>query len=108
MGHSWTRTLSVGHQGILSGSSGGDFDVRHHTRGVFHCSQVVDQLHTGRVPLGSRYTRLLSHISFQENAEESPAAMCLVGNKQDMDAMKEREVSTETGETFAKVLLVIR
>lgn len=29
--------------------------------------------------------------------------MCLVGNKHDMDAMKEREVSMETGETFAKV-----
>ena len=29
--------------------------------------------------------------------------MCLVGNKQDLDAMKEREVSMETGETFAKV-----
>ena len=33
--------------------------------------------------------------------EEMPAAMCLVGNKQDLDAT-EREVSTETGETFAK------
>lgn len=37
----------------------------------------------------------------QENAEEVPAAMCLVGNKQDL--IGEREVSTETGETFAKV-----
>ena len=35
-----------------------------------------------------------------------PAAMCLVGNKQDLDEMKEREVSTETGETFAKVALL--
>lgn len=32
--------------------------------------------------------------------------MCLVGNKQDMDAMKEREVSMETGETFAKVIFL--
>ena len=39
----------------------------------------------------------------QENVEDMPAAMCLVGNKQDLDAVKEREVSTETGETFAKV-----
>lgn len=35
--------------------------------------------------------------------EEQPAAMCLVGNKLDLDDVKEREVSTETGETFAKV-----
>lgn len=36
--------------------------------------------------------------------EEMPAAMCLIGNKMDLDDVKEREVSTETGETFAKVL----
>ena len=35
--------------------------------------------------------------------DEMPAAMLLVGNKVDLDEMNEREVSTETGETFAKV-----
>ena len=33
--------------------------------------------------------------------------MCLVGNKVDLDDMKEREVSTETGETFAKVCVLL-
>lgn len=40
---------------------------------------------------------------FQENVEEMPGAMCLVGNKQDLEETNEREVSVETGETFAKV-----
>ena len=35
--------------------------------------------------------------------EEAPAAMILVGNKYDLDACAEREVSTEVGETFSKV-----
>lgn len=34
-----------------------------------------------------------------------PGALCLVGNKQDLDERSEREVSAETGETFAKVIL---
>jgi hypothetical protein len=32
-----------------------------------------------------------------------PGAMMLVGNKVDLEESSEREVSTETGETFAKV-----
>lgn len=39
----------------------------------------------------------------QENVEEMPGAMMLVGNKVDLEESSEREVSTETGETFAKV-----
>ena len=35
--------------------------------------------------------------------EQMPPGMLLVGNKQDLDEQNEREVSTETGETFAKV-----
>ena len=32
-----------------------------------------------------------------------PTGLMLIGNKQDLEDMNEREVSTETGETFAKV-----
>ena len=32
-----------------------------------------------------------------------PTGLMLIGNKHDLDEMNEREVSTETGETFAKV-----
>ena len=39
----------------------------------------------------------------QDNVEEMPGAMMLVGNKVDLEESNEREVSTETGETFAKV-----
>ena len=39
----------------------------------------------------------------QDNVEEMPGAMMLVGNKVDLEESSEREVSTETGETFAKV-----
>lgn len=42
-------------------------------------------------------------ILVQDSVQEMPAAMCLVGNKEDLDESNEREVSTETGETFAKV-----
>lgn len=42
-------------------------------------------------------------MSVQENVEEMPGAMMLVGNKVDLEESSEREVSTETGETFAKV-----
>lgn len=42
-------------------------------------------------------------ISSQDNMDEMPAAMLLVGNKVDLHETNEREVSTETGETFAKV-----
>lgn len=51
-------------------------------------------------------TSLHSHCyptPLQDNVEEQPVAMCLVGNKVDLDELKEREVSAETGETFAKV-----
>ena len=41
--------------------------------------------------------------SIQDNMDEMPAAMLLVGNKVDLDETNEREVSTETGETFAKM-----
>ena len=41
--------------------------------------------------------------SSQDNMDEMPAAMLLVGNKVDLHEANEREVSTETGETFAKV-----
>ena len=40
---------------------------------------------------------------FQENVDQMPAGLMLIGNKQDLDEVNEREVSTETGETFAKV-----
>ncbi len=42
----------------------------------------------------------------QENVGEIPSSLCLVGNKLDLDldGTNEREVSTETGETFAKVM----
>jgi len=33
--------------------------------------------------------------------------MILVGNKQDRDEFDEREVSSETGETFAKVSMLL-
>ena len=39
----------------------------------------------------------------QENVDQMPTGLMLIGNKQDLDEMNEREVSTETGETFAKV-----
>ena len=39
----------------------------------------------------------------QDNVEEMPGAMMLVGNKVDLEESSEREVSMETGETFAKV-----
>jgi translation elongation factor EF-4 len=32
-----------------------------------------------------------------------PTGLMLIGNKHDLDEMNEREVSTETGETFAKI-----
>lgn len=41
--------------------------------------------------------------SIHENTDFLPAAMILVGNKVDLEECGEREVSTETGETFAKV-----
>ena len=41
--------------------------------------------------------------SIQENVDQMPPGMLLVGNKQDLDEENEREVSMETGETFAKV-----
>jgi len=41
--------------------------------------------------------------SIQENVDEMPAAMLLVGNKVDLEETNEREVSTESGESFAKV-----
>lgn len=40
---------------------------------------------------------------FQDNMKEMPIGMLLVGNKVDLEEQNEREVSTETGETFAKV-----
>ena len=46
---------------------------------------------------------LISLPSLQDNMDEMPAAMLLVGNKVDLHEANEREVSTETGETFAKV-----
>jgi hypothetical protein len=61
----------------------------------------MDQLDTGQF---YGCNRPGAHLIFlKENAEENPAAMCLVGNKHDLDVLSEREVSTETGETFAKV-----
>ena len=42
----------------------------------------------------------------QDNVEEMPGAMMLVGNKVDLEESNEREVSTETGETFAKVQII--
>ena len=36
-----------------------------------------------------------------------PAAMLLVGNKLDLDEFEEREVSTQTGQDFAKVGLMV-
>ena len=39
--------------------------------------------------------------------EEPPSALLLVGNKVDLDDTNQREVLTETGETFAKVGVVI-
>ena len=59
------------------------------------------QVRCGISDYGANYYLIVSPC--QENAEESPAAMCLVGNKHDMEDLKEREVSVETGETFAKV-----
>jgi len=41
--------------------------------------------------------------SIQENVDEMPAAMLLVGNKVDLEETNEREVSTESGESFAKM-----
>ena len=41
--------------------------------------------------------------SIHDNTDAPPAAMVLVGNKVDLEESGEREVSTETGETFAKV-----
>ena len=32
-----------------------------------------------------------------------PTGLMLIGNKQDLDEQNDREVATETGETFAKV-----
>lgn len=36
--------------------------------------------------------------------DEPPAALLLIGNKADLDESNQREVLTETGETFAKVI----
>lgn len=41
--------------------------------------------------------------SIQENVDKMPTGLMLIGNKQDLDEQNEREVSTETGETFAKI-----
>lgn len=35
--------------------------------------------------------------------DQMPTGLMLIGNKQDLDDQNEREVATETGETFAKV-----
>ena len=42
-------------------------------------------------------------VVLQENVDQMPTGLMLIGNKHDLDEMNEREVSTETGETFAKV-----
>ena len=42
-------------------------------------------------------------VCVRAQESEVPGAMILVGNKQDRDEFDEREVSCETGETFAKV-----
>ncbi len=39
--------------------------------------------------------------------DEPPSALLLVGNKVDLDDANQREVLTETGETFAKVSLMV-
>lgn len=41
--------------------------------------------------------------SIQENVDQMPTGLMLIGNKQDLDDQNEREVATETGETFAKI-----
>ena len=50
---------------------------------------------------------VLLHVFIQENMEEMPGAIILVGNKTDLPeeagTSYQREVSRETGETFAKV-----
>ena len=44
-------------------------------------------------------------ILLQDNTDQMPSGLLLVGNKVDLDDQGEREVSVETGETFAKVSL---
>ena len=41
--------------------------------------------------------------TLQENVDQMPTGLMLIGNKKDLEEQNEREVSTETGETFAKV-----
>ena len=55
--------------------------------------------------LGVSLTPPLPHpfLPPQENTDEMPVGMLLVGNKTDLGEQDEREVSTETGETFSKV-----
>ena len=46
------------------------------------------------------------YSNHQDNMDEMPGALVLVGNKTDLadvDSGYQREVSRETGETFAKV-----
>ena len=61
------------------------------------------------VPLGTIYERSGEKCEWlacplQENVDQMPTGLMLIGNKQDLEEQNEREVSTETGETFAKVL----
>ena len=67
-----------------------------------YCSIIELPWYRPTLPLPLSYS-LLSSPSSQDNMGEMPAAMLLVGNKVDLDEINEREVSTETGETFAKV-----
>ena len=59
----------------------------------------------GVMPLAIKINlnEVITYLPWQDNVEEMPGAMMLVGNKVDLEESSEREVSTETGETFAKV-----
>jgi GTPase SAR1 family protein len=44
--------------------------------------------------------------SIQEHIDAMPQSMILVGNKVDLDLAGKRQVLIETGETFAKVIIL--
>ena len=81
--------------------------VTHLSKIVTHLCKIVTHLSKIVTHLSKIVTHLSKILSFtfvlQQSVSVLPAAMLLVGNKLDLDEFAEREVSTQTGQDFAKV-----